>query len=323
MQGIFVLLEKYDYFCYNMSKKKGMACMHKRVQENQYRLKQIQLEIERATEKKEIEAIQEKLKLIEKEVNALQQAALKNHYFEKMKAVRTLDEAYLLYEEIQGLKRNTDKRKNELEGKKEKVEQKDIKNGKIIHKIDELDEKKKQFSQTVEKMMKTTEEIQKQVSKEIEVNETVEVVKEKKSVLLDALMLIYIAKSNIDNKIKIPLALVLMNEISKKLQGEEKEIIHVEYRYEDVEKTIKEAMDSIDDLESDMKIALKDVDAMIGDYEKEFEEFRGLKEYNEILGMLTTAKDALEKEYGNVQDLQQDLDKSLEENNQKVLKIQS
>ncbi len=297
--------------------------MQTRIQENQYRLKQIQLEIEKATEKKEIEQIQEKLKLIEKEVNLLQQSALKNYYFEKMKAVRTLDEAYLLYEELQSLKRNTDKRKNELERKEEKVEQKDVKKEEIVRKIDKLDEKQKQFSEAVEKMIKTTEDIQKRVSKDIEMTETVEVVKEKKSVLLDALMLIYIAKSNIDKKIKIPLALLLMNEISKKLQGEEKKIIHVEYRYDDVENTIQEAIDSIDDLASDMETALKDIGEMIRDYEKDFEEFRSLKEYDEILGMLTTAKNALEKEYGNVQDLQEDLDKSLEENNQKVLKIKA
>ena len=82
-------------------------------------------------------------------------------------------------------------------------------------------------------------------------------------------------------------------------------------------------MDSIDDLETEMENSLTAVQDTISDFEKEFEEYCHLKEFQEILDMLQTVEKSIQKEFGTIQEMQDDLKESFDINKEKVLKIES
>lgn len=297
--------------------------MNRNIGDKKYKLKNIKKSIEDATERKELVGIQSELQELEREIEMLGNPDLQRIYFKKAQTLKTHLEVYNLKKEVQGLQKDVSKRKEELRTKDEKIDVKDQEKEKFLGELDDLEKSKAQFIRKIEDAIKDSAAIYKKVKRDIEVTKTVEIVKKRQSVLLETLMLVYLAKSNMNKMIKIPLSIALVSDICQKLSVKDEEIIHYEYHYEDLEEIIDRSLDNIVDIEEAMMESLESVSDMRKDYEQKFGEFKHLKEFQDILGMLDTIEKTLDQELGNVKDVEKDLGKSLDENKEKVLKLDS
>lgn len=263
------------------------------------------------------------VKKMELEIEELDDPILKCIYFKKLRKIHTKSELDQLQREVRILKETTFVLGEDLREKEMKSMETDQKIKDYQNNLEDLSILKDQFLKKIEEAIKNNEKIKKNVEKEIEVNKTVEVVKKRRSVLLDSLLLIYLMRSNMDKFLKIPLSIAIVNGIYNKFQEKDEIIIHYEYKYEDIKPTIEKAMNSIDDLETEMENSLTAVQDTISDFEKDFEEYCHLKEFQEILDMLQTVEKSIQKEFGTIQEMQDDLKESFDINKEKVLKIES
>lgn len=308
---------KYAIIC-----ARGMF-MKKVIQKKQEKLQEIKIKIEQASTKKEVEQIQQELDRLKKEVKAFANPALKKDFLKRLEIVRTKEEVFQLSKEINDLKKETDKREEEVQEKEKKIEEKEQTTEEMQEIVDEYEKTVDSFIKRIEEALKSSETLRERALKDIEVTETVEVVKKRQGVLLDTLLLLYIARSNMDKKLKVPLTLLLVSNIADKLQEKDEIITHYEYFYEDIEKIIDDALDSIVDIEKEMNDSLADVRSTTKQFEKEFGEFKGMREFDDIIEMFEVIEETIAAELGVVKDIENDLEKSKDENREKVLKLDS
>lgn len=297
--------------------------MKKVIQKKQEKLQEIKIKIEQASTKKEVEQIQQELDRLKKEVKAFANPALKKDFLKRLEIVRTKEEVFQLSKEINDLKKETDKREEEVQEKEKKIEEKEQTTEEMQEIVDEYEKTVDSFIKRIEEALKSSETLRERALKDIEVTETVEVVKKRQGVLLDTLLLLYIARSNMDKKLKIPLTLLLVSNIADKLQEKDEIITHYEYFYEDIESIIDDALDSIVDIEKEMNDSLADVRSTTKQFEKEFGEFKGMQEFDDIIEMFEVIEETIATELGVVKDIEDDLEKSKDENREKVLKLDS
>jgi len=297
--------------------------MKKVIQKKQEKLQEIKIKIEQASTKKEVEQIQQELDRLKKEVKAFANPALKKDFLKRLEIVRTKEEVFQLSKEINDLKKETDKREEEVQEKEKKIEEKEQTTEEMQEIVDEYEKTVDSFIKRIEEALKSSETLRERALKDIEVTETVEVVKKRQGVLLDTLLLLYIARSNMDKKLKVPLTLLLVSNIADKLQEKDEIITHYEYFYEDIESIIDDALDSIVDIEKEMNDSLADVRSTTKQFEKEFGEFKGMQEFDGIIEMFEVIEETIATELGVVKDIEEDLEKSKDENREKVLKLDS
>lgn len=297
--------------------------MKKVIQKKQEKLQEIKIKIEQASTKKEVEQIQQELDRLKKEVKAFANPALKKDFLKRLEIVRTKEEVFQLSKEINDLKKETDKREEEVQEKEKKIEEKEQTTEEMQEIVDEYEKTVDSFIKRIEEALKSSETLRERALKDIEVTETVEVVKKRQGVLLDTLLLLYIARSNMDKKLKVPLTLLLVSNIADKLQEKDEIITHYEYFYEDIESIIDDALDSIVDIEKEMNDSLADVRSTTKQFEKEFGEFKGMQEFDDIIEMFEVIEETIATELGVVKDIEEDLEKSKDENREKVLKLDS
>lgn len=297
--------------------------MKKVIQKKQEKLQEIKIKIEQASTKKEVEQIQQELDRLKKEVKAFADPALKKDFLKRLEIVRTKEEVFQLSKEINDLKKETDKREEEVQEKEKKIEEKEQTTEEMQEIVDEYEKTVDSFIKRIEEALKSSETLRERALKDIEVTETVEVVKKRQGVLLDTLLLLYIARSNMDKKLKVPLTLLLVSNIADKLQEKDEIITHYEYFYEDIESIIDDALDSIVDIEKEMNDSLADVRSTTKQFEKEFGEFKGMQEFDDIIEMFEVIEETIATELGVVKDIENDLEKSKDENREKVLKLDS
>lgn len=277
--------------------------------------------IESVITEKEIESLKKEIQVLEQEIMKCDFLTDNNKkkYCNIILKIHTKEELYKIQKEIDDIRSEVENQKKTLSKREsnllEKEDKIDYWSSEKVLVEKEVCNFQKRLLEKIEKV----KNVQKEVAKDIEVIETVEVVKKRQGILLELLLLLYITKSELDPAIKIPLSLSILNEIDEKLHLEDENVIHIEYHYEDVSKKIENVMDEIEDIEKEMQDALFDVRYLQKEFEKDFQEYKHLPEFLFFLEMFITIEETLTKEMGIIDNLEKDLDRSKEENDDKIL----